>query len=475
MKLQRLVRWSIAPTLGMFLIAVLVLTPSASLKFVLPAATSFLVAGCFLLVLSKRASDGLISEIGALYVVFLVAYTVGPAFTFVVLQLDMASGWVWDTLADMLPSDVDLALHLWRLNLFTFGFCSSYLLVRNAQTVEPSVDRAISWDGRGAVIPFTIVILIINLIIIALSAPVEEYIDHYRRYEHLSPTIRMVVSIISRLESGLYLVTLTLAFINFRKYSALAVLLVLSAFVFKIWNSQGSRIESLFVLLMAVCLSQLYVRKISALRLALGAGCAALLYSLLETLRAENFSVQASVDTISTAGLQPASELGAVFFASFHLYAERAAGTLPEVQWPMFFNDFISLVLPNSDVRFNPQHWYARNYFPTSEVPPQTNGPVADSALWGGEIDLFLRALLNGIFFAWLANTFFAKKYDWRMAAIYVFCYSTCVMSSKYSVLYHLNPLVKTVIPIILLTSGLKGFLRYLREPGGGSASEPNR
>jgi hypothetical protein len=263
----------------------------------------------------------------------------------------------------------------------------------------------------------------------------------------------------------MFLFVLVVAFMNFRRYRLIAIGLVFGAFVFKIWNSLGSRIESLFILLLAVCLYQTYVQRISVGKSALGLLLAGALYSMLEVLRAANFDLQAAGALIAAAGIQPASEFGAVFFTSFHLYAERAAGSLPPVEWPMFFNDFISLVMPNSFVQYSPQYWYAENFFPSYDVPPQTNGPIADSALWFGEVDLLLRALLNGMLFAWVANVFFSRKSDWRVAMIYAFCYSTCIMTAKYSVFYHLNPLVKTVLPIIFLIMIAKGFfLRRRRE-----------
>jgi len=428
------------------------------LQTLLPALAAIFIAIAFLQVLHLRATDGLIAEIGALYVMFLLAYTVFPAFTFVVLELDFASGWAWYNLTRLLPDDADLAVHLWRHVLFIAGVCCGYLLVRRKTKSAGELPGFKPWDGGGLLVPMVIVVLLFNAGLVLLSAPVEEYADHYVRYDHLPSSVRALVSVIGRLESGMFLFVLVVAFINFRRYRLIAIGLVFGAFVFKIWNSLGSRIESLFILLLAVCLYQTYVQRISVGKSALGLLLAGALYSMLEVLRAANFDLQAAGALIAAAGIQPASEFGAVFFTSFHLYAERAAGSLPPVEWPMFFNDFISLVMPNSFVQYSPQYWYAENFFPSYDVPPQTNGPIADSALWFGEVDLLLRALLNGMLFAWVANVFFSRKSDWRAAMIYAFCYSTCIMTAKYSVFYHLNPLVKTVLPIIFLIMIAKGF-----------------
>jgi hypothetical protein len=443
-------------------IALAALSEFKGLPLLLPALAAISIALIFLLLLRKRAPDGLIGEIGALYVFFLLAYTTFPAFTFLVLELDVAAGWPWQRLTELLPEDADLATHLWRHVLFLGGVCLGYLLVRRRPGTDAAISVQVPWDGGGLVVPMFVVVVLSNVLLVALSGPVEEYLDHYTRYDHLPSVVRALVSAIVRLESGLFLVVVTIAFMNFRKYPIIVIGLVFGAFVFKIWNSLGSRIESLFVLLLAVCLYQTYVKRISVGKSVLGLLLAGALYSMLEVLRAANFNPQAAGALIAAAGIQPASEFGAVFFTSFHLYAERAAGTLPPIEWPMFFNDFISLVMPNSFVQFNPQYWYAENYYPSYDVPPQTNGPIADSAIWGGEWDLLVRSLVNGMLFAWLANVFFARKSDWRVAMIYAFCYSTCVMTAKYSVLYHLNPMAKTVIPIILLVSLAKALSGYL-------------
>lgn len=424
------------------------------MKTLLPAFVAILIAAFFFYRLRKLASSGIVAEIGALYVLFLLAYTISPAFTFAVVDLDRASGWVWSSLTALFPSDDSLALHLWRHVLFMFGVCLAYLCVRAKPDDKVSPPRVVAWDGGRVILPLAVFVVLSNVILVALSAPVLEYSDHYTRYDNLPSVVRALVSVLARLENGLYIIALSLCMMNFRTYRVMAVLLVAGAFLYKIWYSLGSRIESLFILLLAVCLFQVYVRRISVGKMFLGLLVIGGLYSLLEVFRSVNFSIEAAEDALLGGSLQPASEFGAVFYTSFHLYAERAAGTLPPVPWQMFFNDIITLFTPNSFVKYNPQHWYAETYFPTFDVPPQTNGPIADSALWGGEVDLFIRALINGALFACIANLFFSRKHDWRMAAIYGFCYSTCVMTLKYSIFYHVNPIVKTLIPCIVLVWG---------------------
>lgn len=436
---------------------------------VLPVLAAALIAGGFFWALRERAEDGLLGDLGAIYTAFLLAYTIVPAFTFLILELDLASGWAWSTLTQLLPDDSELGVHLWRHVLYIFGFCASYLYLRKpvGHLVPPSGGPP--WDGSGLILPFVAVLVICNLLLGLLSAPVEEYIDHYTRYDHLSSSLRALVSLILRVESGLFLVVLTIVFMNFRRYGALGLLLTVGALLFKVLNSMGSRIESLFVLLAAVCLYQHYVHRISVGKAVAGALAAGALFTALEVLREVGFDLGSAVDLLVAQGVQPAAEFGAVFLTSFHLYTERASGTLPPTEWPMFFSDFVSLVMPNSFVRYSPQYWYADYYFPMAVVPPQTNGPIADSAVWGGEADLLIRSVLNGLLFAWLTNYFHGRKRDWRVACVYVFCFSTSIMTIKYSIFYHLNPIVKTVLPAIIGVS----ILRRLVPRRRGAAASP--
>jgi hypothetical protein len=79
-------------------------------------------------------------------------------------------------------------------------------------------------------------------------------------------------------------------------------------------------------------------------------------------------------------------------------------------------------------------------------------GVLADSAIWGGEFDLILRSFINGAFFAILVRWFLARKDKWWALVIYVYCFATCIMTLKYSILYQLSPLIRTLLPPLILT-----------------------
>jgi hypothetical protein len=88
-------------------------------------------------------------------------------------------------------------------------------------------------------------------------------------------------------------------------------------------------------------------------------------------------------------------------------------------------------------------------------VPPTTLGVVAESGLWGGEPDLLVRSLLNGAIFAWLTRWFLRRRDRWWALTVYIYCYATCVLTLKYSVLYQIIPLVRVVLPSVVLVAVL--------------------
>ena len=80
-------------------------------------------------------------------------------------------------------------------------------------------------------------------------------------------------------------------------------------------------------------------------------------------------------------------------------------------------------------------------------------GVIADSAIWGGELDLLTRSLINGAIFAFLTRWFLQRREKWWALTIYIYCYATCIMALKYSVFYQLTPLVRVLLPTLLLAA----------------------
>jgi hypothetical protein len=416
----------------------------------LPTLATLAAFGVFTVFLARRVGDHAFGEIGFVYLGLAVAYTLVPALAFLVLDLDSAR------VAQFLPAPSELGVHLWRHALFVSGVAAGYLLFRGKVVPElrASADSA---NGDWRTIAFLVALIGSCVIgVYLLSAPVTTYMDHYTRFDHLSWTPLQLAHLCLTLKSGGYFILMTFLFRKFAEHRLLTLSSVAAICSYELAYSFGSRIETLIILLGGVCL---YHERVRTIRLRQGVvllAAIAALFSVIELFRASGFDVGIAEETVSKDGPMPAAEFSAVYFTGFHLYSERAHGSLPNAEWPMFFSEFVLLTPFMDHTRWNPMYWYARNYFPAAVVPPETMGPIAESAIWGGEIDLLFRSLINGIFFAYLVRWYLCRKTEWWAVVVYAYCYASCVMTLKYSVFYLIVPLVRVVLPALLVVGAFR-------------------
>ncbi len=425
--------------------------PEEQLAIGAPLLASLYVFFAFCVLLISKVGNNAIGEVGFLYLGLGLAYTVLPAAFFMALGLDTSEGTPWERLAVLLPEASELGRHLWRHVLFLFGVAVGYLLVRNRMTPQQASPPP-PHKAHPLVVMFLILLILVSIgITTLLSAPAESYIDHYTRYDHLSPAPKMVVHLFFLLKTSSYYILIALLFRDYQRYRWLIVLSVVAICSYETIYSFGSRILTLTIILAAFCMYHYKVRRVSLREGAISFLAIASLFSAIELVRSLEFDLTAASQAVASEGAGPAAEFGAVFFTSFHLYSEREQGSLPPTEWPMFFNDLLSQVPFIAHVDWHPQYWYAKHYFPDAAVPPETMGPIADSAIWGGEIDLLLRSLLSGALYGWLMNWYLRQQSKWWVSVIYAYCFATSVMTLKYSILYPLG-LFKILLPGIVLT-----------------------
>jgi hypothetical protein len=422
------------------------LAPTSVSRYMGPTVTAILVFAAFSLALWRIVGENIFGEIGFLYLGFTLVYTLMPAFGFMLAGLDQLG-----PLGSLLPEPPKLITHLWRHVLFETAVAAGYLLLR-ARAVVPA--RVHPDDGRrdGRTLLVITTVLVLAIVSMELmSAPVSTYYEHFTRYDHLPWLQRKLMSLSLRLSLGLYCVLLTFLFRNYRKYRLILPLVVIAICTHEIVYSFGARIQALIILLQVLCLYHFMVRRVSLKAGFIACLVMAAVFSVVEAVRPLAADTEVSVTSLAEGGLKPASEFGAVFYPSFHLYEERNAHALPPVEWPMFFSDIIPLVTFGDFTRWNPMNWYASNYYPTVDIPPFTVGPIAESALWGGEPDLFVRGLVNGLFFAWIMRWFLRHRHRWWALTIYAYCYSTCILTIKYTVFLHVGLIEKNVLPTLAL------------------------
>jgi len=425
-----------------------------NVQILLPVFAVLAIFLCFSMWLRFQVQDNVFGEIGFVYLVFAVAYTVFPAYGFLVLD-SLSSRVGVPILETLAPDQGQLGLQLWRQVLFIAAIGLGYLLFRGKHAPKFDPLKNLGYAEKPIVRILFVVIILSVIGLWSLSAPVETYIDNYTRYDNLSWIGKRVVAICDILKTGGTFVLLTIWFRHYNRYRLYIWSFVLLSAVYEVQFSFGSRIDAFFILTAASILYHYCVKRITLKRglvVMLGFG---LVFSVIEMARSPDFDFSAFKETVSEGQEMPAGELAAVFVPGFHLYAERSAGTLPPVPWQVFFNDFISIVPFVGETKWSPMYWYAENYFPDAVVPPLTVGPVAMSALWGGEIGLFVQGLINGILFAFLMRWFARGGGRWQVMTIYVFCYATCIMCLKYTIFWHLAPVVRIILPLVFIVSVL--------------------
>lgn len=408
----------------------------------------------FSYILRIRVHANLLGEIGFIYLTFALAYTILPAIKFFALDLNIPLDFDRLNFAVLSPQPEELGTHFWRHVLFISGVAVGFLAVRGRSALQgPLNEKSESRNGRIITIILAIIVFCLCGVTL-LSAPVTGYLEHYTRFDHLSWPLRKFVDLILLLKIGCYFVILSLMFNQYRKYRTLIFIVVPLVCVYELVYSSGSRITAFIILLAFLGFYHFRVNFISMKKGIVFLLVVAVVFSGVSIIRSSINYLEAAQTVIKDNKIK-SGESEAVYCTSFHLYSERSNGTLPPRDWKMFFYDFTALI-PFVDHEENrPQFWYARNYFPEVDIPPTSFGVIADSAIWGGEFDLLVRSVISGAFFALLTRWFLYRREKWWALTIYIYCYATCVMVLKYSVFFQLTPLVRELIPVLLLTEGL--------------------
>lgn len=435
-----------------------------------PILAVILIYAIFIFRLKKQIGNNLFCELGFIYVSLIVLYTVLPGF--VLIYGMMRPG---DPIAVMLDKvsikTYEISLHFWRHFLFILSFSAGYLIFRGR---EELISLEIKASNHSIIVLLTIIILICMLFLSSMSAPVTSYFDNYTRYEHLPSFLRKFASILIRFKTGFYVILVTLLFSNYQRYKRITPIIVMLICLYELLYSHGSRIYIFIILIQSFFLYNYYVSMINFKKLVLYASLLIIVFSSIEVLRLLDMNMKETKNVMSKEGIKPPGELGAIFMPGFHLYSERRNGTLPKTEWQMFFYDFISPFTFNSDTKWNPMYWYARNYFPQSIVPPFTLGPIADSAIWGGEIDLFFRGLINGAFFALIVRWFLKRRVKWWAVTIYTYFFSYSIITLKYSVFFYLTPLIKDLLPTLILVTILMEIKALTKNKPDNTVITPN-
>ena len=439
------------------LLATIIFT-SEQMYIILPLFTTCGVFIIFSYVLWFRTRVYLFGEIGFIYLAIALAYTFSPAIKFLLLDFYIPLDFDGINFAVLFPHPAELGMHFWRHVLFFLGVATGYLIVRGRTLTLRSIKETKA-HKNGQVIAIVFIIIVFCVFLVSFLLPsAATYIEHYTRFDNLSYAIRKIIDLCLIFKNGGYFVLLSLMFRQYRKFKIFIYIFVVTVGAYELIFSYGSRIVTFTILMAFLGFYHFRVIPISLKKSSMLLITLAIIFSGIGYIRNLNYRLEDLKDTFVSINDIKASEFEAVYCTSFHLYYEREKGTLPSRDFQMFFYDFTSIIPFIDHIKYNPQYWYARNYFPKADVPPTTMGVLAESAIWGGELDLFARSLINGALFALLARWFIRRREKWWALTIYIYCFANCILTLKYSVLFQLSSLCRVLLPSLLLTEILFRF-----------------
>jgi hypothetical protein len=425
---------------------------SEQMFIIRPIIVSCAVFVAFSYILWIRTRVHLFGEIGFIYITLALAYTLSPAIKFLMLDFNLPFDFDGLNFAVLSPQPAEMGSHFWRHVIFISGVSAGFLVVRGGPQQFMSLKEK-SIPNCGRAIAIMILIMGCCALVVSLLVPsVTTYIEHYTRFDNLSSPVRKLVELCSIFKNGGYFVIMALLFSQYNRYRKLIYIMVPMVCTYEVVFSLGSRIVAFTILMAALGFYHFRVRPITLKKSLILLIVLAIIFSLIGLIRHYNYSLEDAEYNIIKQNDILAMEFESVYCTGFHLYFEREKGTLPFKDWQMFFNDFISIIPFVDHIKYNPQYWYSRNYFPAADVPPTTIGVLADSAIWGGECDLLARSLINGALFALLTRWFFSRREKWWALTIYIYCFATCIMTLKYSILFQLSPLFRILLPPLLLS-----------------------
>lgn len=399
----------------------------------------------FIYVYKINTGNYLIADLGFVYSSYIFLFTIIPCINIISGLKDN------DPIYLLFPDENKVIEALWRQIIYFIFFTISYLLLRGKNKIKFIVNKKNYYCSQTII--FLVVLLFFSYsYLILLSSPVENYYESYTRYDNLPWALKKIASLSIRVKMATYILILTFLFLDYKRFKYFIPIFVISSGVFEIIFNYGARIQFFIILMQAIFLYSIIIKPVSFRRLALIGAFLIVGLTAVQIIRLIDFQeLGRFFETPITEIISLPWEFNSVYYPNLHLYIERSSNNIPDVPILMFFNDFISLFTFGDFTKYNPMDWYFRQYHPDALVAPYTIGPIAESALWGGEFDLIFRATLNGFFFAFITRWFLERQNKWWALGIYTFFCASSLLTLKYSIFFNLILLTKTLFPVFLL------------------------
>lgn len=360
-------------------------------------------------------------------------------------------------------SDLEVQIHALRFVFFNFTFCFLYFFMVDlffkkqgfSQSFKYTYDVSFLKDDKFS-LAIAFFILIVSFVFLSLmSAPVENYYDHYTKFDHLPGPLRSLVSVFKRLYWGILPIIVVLTLVNFRDKKIFAFFLLFILCAVDLIMSQGSRINTLLLVVHALVVYNLVVDKVNITKLFFIALPFVILMAAIELFRLSEGAVN-----LEELALIP-GEFNALFFPSIELFKMQQLGEMPPSSFLMIFKDIYYLIPFLNNVNADPMNWYWTNFHPKAPVAPFTMGPVADSAFFGSWLAIFIRGLILSLNIFILRAILIYTKKSFVSLLLFTYCVSVSILVLKYSVFSYQEQVVKNLIPTLIIFSVLCLLIKF--------------
>jgi hypothetical protein len=417
----------------------------------------------FIFIARQYGRNNAIAHPGVVLSFFYWMYTVIPATTLILGELQ-------NPLFNFATySDTEIISHLGRS--FAFHFFFALTLVGLSGWISPSAVKTRGepvrvWESKKNLLSDLMVagtiLAIVFLGMAILSAPVETYYDFHTRFDHLSPSLRTAASVLKRLAWGTTPIFLFLCAAYFRNRTAAFSCVIAILYLLSLWQSDGSRVDSILVLIQALCAWVLI--KVDSVKIRFVIYLVPIFFLMIlfqkyiEVIRLGQEFSSASISG-QVSGLFP-GEFFALFFPSIDLY--RYAGLRDSFGLSLYMKDFLAIVPFYDAQNVDLMQWYWRNFVPTAPVPPYTMGVLSEPAIMGN-----YWLALQGVVIGVCANLLYRLRLSDRQinTAAYVYASSVSFLVLKYNMLSYVDLIINNFIPSAIVFRLMSSFVHR----GGGT------
>jgi hypothetical protein len=395
-------------------------------------------------------------EIGTVYCAALTVYSLIPFLNY------LSAGMSWTGLSDnrLLPynaSPAETGRFAWNYVVYFLSFVAAYLWAR---------DKGAS-QKRAAVISDTPSLILVALPLAALvlyfyllyvfwgvnaNPSYSKISDNLLNLKRL-PLILYQVS--SHLRGILLILKMALLILLFerwesKRWRAVLCLWLMLEIAYTILN-MGARFETMLLLLSALLFYHRLVRPVRLLQtLAVGVLLIAGFQIMGMARNYINRGERATPPITPRSLASATNEFQSIFATAYDLDRMKKAGQLEDVPAQLYFSDFLMPVpqqlLPLKKIE--PSQWYLDRKGIDGETGYMF-GVIAQSVIGFGLLELLLRGIFVGAFFAWVQRWYTRRSTRFLPTLVYVWLCVWSYYTFRASTFYLLSPFIYRVLPIV--------------------------